>query len=51
VQANGYMHLVPSKAPWGDVWTGGAPYHFSKAPTRGFTTPEIGEHTAEILGA
>ena len=49
VQDNGYMQLVPSTAPWGDVWTGGPPYRFSKTPERWFTTPQIGEHNDEIL--
>ncbi|MEI7926604.1 MAG: CoA transferase, partial [Chloroflexota bacterium] len=49
VRANGYINLVPSNASWGEVWTGGAPYHFSKTPTTWFTTPEIGEHNEEIL--
>ena len=49
VQDNGYMQLVPSTAPWGDVWTGGPPYRFSKTPERWFTTPQIGEHNDAIL--
>ncbi len=49
VRANGYINLVPSNAFWGEVWTGGAPYHFSKTPTTWFTTPEIGEHNEDIL--
>ena len=49
VRENGYMQFVPSNAPWGQVWTGGAPYQFSKTPTTWFSTPEIGEHNEEIL--
>ena len=49
VRENDYMMQIPSTAPWGDVWTGGPPYRFSKTPARWFSTPEIGQHNDEIL--
>ena len=49
VVANDYLVNVPSHNAWGDVWTGGPPYRFSKTPAKWFSTPEIGEHNDEIL--
>src|SRR5690606_25783347 len=34
---------------WGRVWTGGAPWRFSRTPAAWFAVPGIGEHNEEIL--
>ncbi len=49
VMANEYIVQVPSEQPWGDVWTGGPPYRFSKTPAKWFATPNIGEHNDQII--
>lgn len=45
---NGYIREVTTTG-WGDVWTGGPPWEFSRTPTRLFGTPQPGEHTGAIL--
>lgn len=45
---NGYLQEIETSG-WGNVWTGGPPWEFSRTPTRWFGTPLPGEHTGEIL--
>ncbi len=48
VVENDYIVDVETSA-WGNVYTGGPPWHFSETPARWFGTPMPGEHTGEIL--
>lgn len=45
---NGYIQQVLTSG-WGNVWTGGPPWEFSRTPARLFGTPQPGEHTGDIL--
>lgn len=48
VQENDYIVDVETSA-WGNVYTGGPPWHFSRTPANWTGTPMPGEHTGEIL--
>jgi crotonobetainyl-CoA:carnitine CoA-transferase CaiB-like acyl-CoA transferase len=48
VTENDYIIETDTSA-WGSVYTGGAPWHFSKTPTQWMGTALPGEHTGDIL--
>jgi crotonobetainyl-CoA:carnitine CoA-transferase CaiB-like acyl-CoA transferase len=48
VTENEHVIQVPTR-PWGTVYWGGPPYHFSRSSTRVFSAPLPGEHTEEVL--
>lgn len=43
-------HIIEVETPaWGNLLTGGPPWHFSDTPARWFSPPMPGEHTEDIL--
>ncbi len=43
------QQVLQLPTPWGEVYAGGPPWKFSETPTRVFSSPEPGQHMAEVL--